>query len=158
MGEYEDRYPDAIGRGEETGPARKRGDAISFGPPRQVRDDQSAVTEAQVAAEDAIPAPPPPRLEQHDRPPRRVFVERDPADIHRDVVEQLNASSLVDATGISVAVDGSNVTLDGTINSLFAVSVARSLASQVPGVGRVEVRLDVRPAPRDYEPPPGDKG
>jgi osmotically-inducible protein OsmY len=162
MGEYEDRYPDAFARGEESGPTRQRRDVIGFGLPRQVQDDQPSVTEASAVAEGAIAATPSagpaPLPAHHYHPPRRVFIERDPADIHRDVVEQLYASPLVDATGISVAVDGADVTLDGTINSLFAVSVARSLASQVPGVGRVQVQLQVRPAPRGYEMAPDDKG
>jgi osmotically-inducible protein OsmY len=162
MGEYEDRYPDAFGRGEESEPTRQRRDVIGFGLPHQVQDDEPAVAEASDVAEGAVAATPSagpaPPMAHHYHPPRRVFIERDPADIYRDVVEQLDASPLVDATGISVAVDGSDVTLDGTINSLFAASVARSLASQVPGVGRVQVQLKVRPAPRGYETPPAGKG
>jgi osmotically-inducible protein OsmY len=84
----------------------------------------------------------------------RTFVVRPESDIRDDVAEQLDASPFIDASGIAVTVAGSEVTLKGTINSLIAISLARALASNVAGVTRVEVQLQVRPTPHSYETPP----
>jgi osmotically-inducible protein OsmY len=53
-----------------------------------------------------------------------------------------------------VTVDGSEVTLQGTINSLMAISLARALVSNIAGVGRVQVGLRVQPPRRSYETAP----
>jgi osmotically-inducible protein OsmY len=58
---------------------------------------------------------------------------------------QLNANRSIDTSGISISVDGSEVTLEGTINSLIAVSIAQSLVSNTPGVSRVHLQLRVAP-------------
>src|SRR5271163_2893349 len=127
MGEYEDRYPEAFGPGEETDskPAQRR--FFGFGPPRQMRDNAPEVAEAPEVDRLPEPARAKPRP-AHERP-RRVLIARSPPEIRDDVFERLNDSPLVDASGISISVDGSEVTLAGTINSLFAVSVAQALAS-----------------------------
>ena len=101
-------------------------------------------------AEPSKPAAPLPGPERGQERPRRVFIERVPGDVQRDVQERLNDSPFVDASGISVSVAASEVTLDGTVDTPFAVSVAKSLASNVSGVGRVVSQLQVKPAPRGY--------
>jgi hypothetical protein len=118
-----------------------------------VRDERQPTAEAPAVAEGATPAAAPAApaaaAEHHDQPVRRVFVERPAEDIRKDVEERLRDNPYVDATGISVVVDGSDVTLEGLVDGLFAVSVARSLAANVAGVRRVETQLKVRPAPRE---------
>jgi hypothetical protein len=156
MGEYEDRYPDAFGRGEEIEPASTHRQFFGRGLPRQVRDDEPAVIEApQNPEHPAEAAPAPAARSRPAEPTRPALVERPPPEISADVYEQLNASPFIDASGISITVDGSEVRLDGTINSLIAIAMARALASNVPGVSRVEVRLRVQTAPRNQAPVPG---
>jgi hypothetical protein len=159
MGEYEDSYPEAYGRGEETALPRRH--FLGFGLPRQVRNTEPAVAEARgdVASVDVmnIDAPnaasraPPPQPARHTERPRQPLAERTPQEIGADVAQQLAESPFVDASDISVTVDGSEVTLAGTINSLIAISLAQALASNISGVSRVQVRLRVRPATHTYE-------
>lgn len=163
MGEYEDRYPDAFGRGEEIDPEPRRRHFLGIGLPRQVRNDEPAVAEARTEApavvniEEPLPdraavgqPPPPPR---HAERPRQPLIQRTPREICDDVYEQLNASPFIDASGVSITVDGADVRLEGTINSLIAISLAKALASNVPGVGRVEVQLRVQPRAQVHETP-----
>ena len=91
------------------------------------------------------------RSRPHHEWPARPLVVRDPGEIRGDVQEQLRDSPFIDATGISVSVDGSEVTLDGTINSLIAISLAQALAADIAGVGRVQVHLRVQPAAAVHE-------
>ena len=155
MSEYEDRYPDAYGRREEADPApgRRR---FRLGLPRQVRDGAPAVIERRgerppvKVVNIADPAPRPAPSATAERP-RRPLVDRSPREISDDVAAQLAASPFIDASGVSITVDGADVILDGTINSLIAIALAKALASNVPGVGRVQVQLRVRQTPRSYE-------
>lgn len=126
-GEYEDRYPDAYGHGEPAVPA---GDLAA---PAAARRSARPGSERRAAAPLTAPL---------------VRAERDICD---DVYERLKESPFIDATGVAVSVTGAEVTLDGTINSLIAVSLARALALNVAGVGAVQVRLKVAPPPRRYE-------
>ena len=160
MGEYEESYPDAYGRREEKASVRRH--FLGFGLPRQVRDAEPAVAEArrdaasvevadieaQPPAASRAPAPQPLR---HAARPRRPLVQRTPEEIRNEVVHQLAGSPFIDASDIAVTVDGSEVTLSGTINSLIAIALAQACASNVPGVSRAQVRLRVRPATRSYE-------
>lgn len=143
MPEYEDRYPDAYARREEIDRDPRRRHFLGRGLPRQARDPEPSIADTRSA-----PAARPP---QHVERPRQPLVERSPREICGDVVEQLRGNPFIDASGIEVTVDGSEVTLAGTINSLIAVSLARALASNVPGVGRVQVRLRVHSPSRVYE-------
>lgn len=159
MPEYEDRYPEAYGRREETEREPRRRHFLGLGLPRQVRDPQPAVAEARsdaptvVDIDEASRAPWSPRRPSppHVERPRRPLVERSPQQICDDVAEQLGSSPFIDASGISITVDGAEVTLSGTINSLIAISLAKALVSNVPGVGRAQVQLRVQPAPRTYD-------
>jgi hypothetical protein len=159
MSEYEDRYPDAYGRREETDPEPRWRRFFGFGLPRQVRDSEPALAEARsdappvVDIQEAGPAPAPQRPPQPRRieRPRRPLVERDAQEICDDIAQQLAANRSIDASGISITVNGAEVTLGGTVNSLIEISLAQALVSNVPGVGRVQVQLRVQPAPRPYE-------
>jgi hypothetical protein len=170
MSEYEDRYPEAYGRREETDREPRQRHFLGLGLPRQVRNSAPAVisTPRDVASlldGPSIPGEPPikvvdiadlpprePRhvVQLHSERPLRPLVERSAAEICDDVAEQLAASPFIDSSGISVTVDDGEVTLEGTINSLIAVSLARALALNVPGVGRVQVQLRVVQAPKRY--------
>ncbi|HVH80185.1 MAG TPA: BON domain-containing protein [Stellaceae bacterium] len=160
VNEYEERYPEAYGHGEDVPPAEVQRHYSARELPRQVRDEQSPIADARGEtppvvniqepdeARAARPRPPQPR---HVERPRRPLVERSPGEIADDVAEQLNASSFIDASDISVSVDSSEVTLAGTVASLIQVSLARALAENVPGVSRVQTQLRVQPRPHDYE-------
>jgi len=80
---------------------------------------------------DATAAPPP-------------LIEGRPRDVCDDVAVALG-SPFIDGSGISVTVDGSRVF---DLNSLIAISLAKALASNVPGVGYRPVQLRVGPPPR----------
>ena len=171
MGDYYDRYPDAFGRGEETDPQPARRHFLGIGLPRQVRDDQPAIAEARPEGEAAPDdrqhpsrtRPSGARVLDREPAPRRMrrvgamltrprpLVQRTPREICDDVFEQLNDSPFIDASGISISVDGSDVTLEGTINSLIAISLAQALVSNIPGVSRVQVQLRVQPIPHTYD-------
>jgi hypothetical protein len=137
MGEYEDRYPDAYGHGEviEEDAADRHFSGSEL--PRQTRDRPPSAHTARLEA----------RQPYRERVVRQ-FVERPAQDIRDDVVGELNDSPFIDATGIAVTVEGSEVMLGGTINSLMAISLAQALVSNVAGVSRVQVRLRVQQARR----------
>jgi BON domain-containing protein len=157
MAEYEDAYPDAYGRREETDTASKFRRFMKFGLPRQVRDKEPAVAATRHDAPQIVnirePAPQrtPPVTTRHVERPRQPLVHRTAREICDDVHEALASSPFIDMSGIVITVDDSDVTLDGTINSLIAISLAKALTTGVPGVSRVEVRLRVRPTRRVYE-------
>ena len=146
MGEYEDRYPEAYGHGEDTEPRDRH--FLGRGLPRQVRGifrveggqrpqepAGSLPTAASMPAAAAVQ-------------PTKSDMVRTSREICDDVWERLNQSPFIDASHVTVSVDGSEVTLDGTINSLIAISLAQALAADVAGVKRVQVRLRVDPAAR----------
>lgn len=147
MGEYEDRYPDAYGHNEDIDPHDRHFREVGL--PRQVRGDLPA--EDRPRPDEAGPraAPPPPIAR-----PMHAEMVRTPREICDDVWQQLDQSPFIDASGVTVSVDGSEVTLDGTINSLIAISLAKALAANVAGVSRVQVRLRVVPPQHTYETEP----
>jgi hypothetical protein len=164
MSEYEDRYPDAYGRREATDPAPRQRHFLGSGLPRQVRNGAPAVISTARDAQ-SIPGDPPIKVvdiadltpreprhaaQLHMERPHQPLVERSPREICEDIAEQLAASPFIDSSDISITVDDSEVTLAGTINSLIAVSLARALALNVPGVNRVQVQLRVVQAPKRY--------
>ncbi|HTW51276.1 MAG TPA: BON domain-containing protein [Stellaceae bacterium] len=159
MSEYEDRYPDAYGRREETDPEPRWRRFLGLGLPRQVRDSESPLAEARadtppvVDIQEPGPTPPTerPRQPRHIERLRRPLVERSPQEICDDIAQQLAASPFIDEAGIAITVDGAEATLAGTVNSLIEISLAKALVSNVPGVARVQVQLRVTPAPRPYE-------
>jgi len=144
MGEYEDRYPEAYGHGEVIDDNATERHLTETGLPRQPRD--AALPETEHPETRPVPQP-------HPRPTPRPVVARPAQEIGDDVVRQLNESPFIDASDVTVTVEGSEVTLDGTINSLIAISLAQALCLNTPGVSRAHVHLRVRPRPRVYESP-----
>jgi len=116
MGEYEDRYPDAYGRG----------DAVA-----------RPATEARPTIEERRP------VDAAAGPTLSRLVRR-PEHILDDVCSRLAASAVLDPTGIEVSVGGSEVTLVGMVASPIAVGQAQAIAAAVPGVARVINQLEVR--------------
>jgi hypothetical protein len=146
MGEYEDRYPDAYGHGEVIESDANASHVTGTELPRQTREAPMPILRPE--------ARPAPRRERA----MRAFVVRSPRDIVVDVTEQLDNSPFIDASGIIVTVDDSEVTLEGTINSLMAISLAKALVSNIAGVSRVQVRLRVQAPPHTYETRPLSAG
>jgi hypothetical protein len=161
MGEYEDNYPEAYGRREPTEPEPRRRHFLGVSLPRQVRDAEPAVAGARrdaasvyvvnIDQPDAAPSDCQPQLARPVERPRPPLVQRAFTEIRDDVAEALAESPFIDASNVSIDVDGSEVALEGTINSLIAISLAKALATNVPGVGRVQVRLRVQAPPKTYE-------
>ena len=146
MGEYEDRYPEAYGHGEDTEPRDRH--FLGRGLPRQVR----GIFRVEGGQRPQAPASSPPTAAPMPAAaavqPTKSDMVRTSREICDDVWERLNQSPFIDASHVTVSVDGSEVTLDGTINSLIAISLAQALAAAVAGVKRVQVRLRVDPAAR----------
>jgi hypothetical protein len=141
MGEYEDRYPEAYGHGEEVEPRKRH--FLGWALPRQVRGGVSVEKRPQAAAAPPAEAQIPPSGPGPAAEPTKTALVRTSREICDDVWERLNQSPFIDASRVTVSVDGAEVTLDGAINSLIAISLAQSLAADVAGVGRVQVRLRV---------------
>src|SRR5262249_23976947 len=120
MGEYEDRYPEAYGHGDGAEERAADRHFLDLRPARRVRDVAST--------------PPDREVGRRVRAPVEFGIGRAPRQICDDVYEQLGASPFIDATGITVAVTGAEVTLDGATNSRIAVSLARALALGTAGV------------------------
>lgn len=167
MGEYEDRYPDAFGRGEEVDTPKKHRHFLNRGLPRQVRDHHpAAVDEPQnpERPQDLAPPPlPPPMAPIAPRaddaaPPRPAPAPHPAGEIREDIYEQLTVSPFIDASDIAISVDGAEVTLDGTLTSLIGIviALAKALPDSSPGAGRLQVRLRVRPVTRGFATEPGD--
>jgi hypothetical protein len=150
MGEYENAYPDAYGRREATDSASRFRRFSPFKSSREFRDRTPSVAEARHDAPAVLntqePAPRP--VEQ---PQPLLHVPHTAREICDAVYEALHASPFIDASGIAITVDDTRVLLEGTVNSLMAISLAKALTNGIPGVGRVEVRLRVELPPRVYE-------
>jgi hypothetical protein len=147
MGEYEDRYPEAYGHNEDIDPSDRHFGGIGL--PRQVRGDLPADDRPRGNEAGPGETPPAPIVRA-----MHADMVRTPREICDDIWQQLDHSPFVDASGVTVSVADSEVTLEGTINSLIAISLAQSLAANVAGVSRVQVRLRVKPPHHAYEPEP----
>jgi hypothetical protein len=149
MGEYENAYPDAYGRREKTEPESRFRRYLPFGLSRHLRDREPAIAETRHGAPAVVntqePAPQPYRLPDPVDQARRLHAQRTPREICDEVYEALHASPFIDASGIAITVEDSRVMLEGTVNSLMAISLAKALTNGVRGVGRVQVRLRVEP-------------
>jgi hypothetical protein len=155
MGDYEDRYPEAYGRGDEAKPpADKHAEA---GPPRQVRDAPIAGAAAPAASSPRPPtAPAEPHAMRREGPHRgrgprgyRRTSER----ILEDLCDRLTEDPFVDASEIEVQVNGTEVLLAGIVDDWTAQRQAQSIAQDVAGVTRVVNNLRV--AAHLTEPSPG---
>jgi hypothetical protein len=177
MGEYEDRYPDSYGRGEDIAqPAAA--DTTTAAPPRPVRGarslDDRSLYEAKAFAHQ-------PELASHwqhapRQPTHAVGLAaprvRGVADtfrglgprgyarptqrIYEDICDRLMENPFVDASDIEVAVTAGEVTLLGSVDNPIAVRQAETIAAEVVGVRHVHNHLTVRPSGA-YEGTPGDQ-
>jgi osmotically-inducible protein OsmY len=76
--------------------------------------------------------------------------------IKKDVVDELSWDNRVDASDISVQVDGNTVSLAGTVPTFSEVNAAQEVANRVVGVSTIENNLNVKfpevfAAPTDTE-------
>lgn len=67
----------------------------------------------------------------------------DPEEIRASLMESLRHNTEINAHGIHVAVDRSRVILEGKVHSWRELSVAEKVAWDMPGIKRVENRLEV---------------
>lgn len=171
MGEYEDRYPDAYGRGEEAARPPDQQAAGQAMPPRPVRDRSFWRTRFGLgAAAETAPAwqhaPSAPRLIEPTAPPPRSqgayrgvgprgYV-RSPERIYEDICDRLTDNPFIDASDIEVSVSGTEVALAGSVDSAIALRQAEAIAQEVAGVGHVRNRLIVRPAGGQRAPSPAE--
>jgi osmotically-inducible protein OsmY len=75
-----------------------------------------------------------------------VPVIRSNEEIRRDVENALLADPVTEAYEVKTIVDGSSVTLTGTVDSWREKSLAARVASGVRGLAKVENRIEVKPA------------
>ena len=156
MGEYEERYPDAYGRGDTRAPARS-GEAGPTSQPilRPGRDRRlfdrlasGAGTERartwQHRASEPTRAPRLPTADFRGRGPRNYV--RPAGRIFEDICERLTENPFVDPSDIEVAVVDSEVILTGTVDSEDALRQVLQIADNIIGVTRVDVRLAIRSA------------
>lgn len=73
-------------------------------------------------------------------------VRSTPADIKQKIKEALQRGALVDADRITVAVDGSKVSLYGTVHSYAEMNEAMRAARSAPGVTEVESHITIDPS------------
>jgi osmotically-inducible protein OsmY len=64
-------------------------------------------------------------------------------DLRREIVRTLHRDADVDARGIQVDIDGSTVTLAGTVQSWTERESAERAAAHAPGITRVENKIEV---------------
>src|SRR6266851_6246447 len=158
MGEYEDRYPEAYGRGEE--PAQEDRKAP---PPRQGHDrfalrgrfglgaaterpptwDHAPSERAHIIEPTAPPDRPRP-LDYRGIGPRGYV--RSPERIYEDLCDRLTENPFIDASDITVSVTGSEVRLAGSVDSPIVARQVEVIARQVSGVSWVHNDLRLRPA------------
>ncbi len=160
MGEYEERYPEAYGRGEEpaqpTAPEDRKAP-----PPRQDRFalrgrfGLGAATERPPTWDHAPseraqliePTAPPDRVRPLDYRgigPRGYV--RSPERIYEDICDRLTENPFIDASDITVSVTGSEVRLAGSVDSPIVARQVEVIARQVSGVSWVHNDLRLRPA------------
>jgi hypothetical protein len=164
MGEYEERYPDAYGRGDEPAAAEEP----KTSDPSGVKDRSALRHRFGLAtAGEAVPgwhhsqSPTPHLIEPTAAPAAgsvavgglasyrgvgpRGYVR--PAErIYEDVCDRLTENPFIDASDIMVSIAGSEVTLAGSVESALVARQAEAIAGQVLGVSRVNNALRPRPA------------
>jgi hypothetical protein len=159
MGEYEDRYPEAYGRGEEPLPSEPENRNAALSP--EARDRFSlrsrfglgTAAEPPAAWQHAASEParliePMPQSRGPDGSYRgigpRGYV-RSPRRIYEDVCDRLTDHPLIDASDIEVSISGVEVTLAGSVDNPIAATRAEAIAREVTGVAGVRNALTVRP-------------
>ena len=106
-----------------------------------------------VPARGAGTAPTRPQGPHRGRGPRGYV--RSPARIYEDLCDRLTDNPFIDASDIEVTVDGTDVSLTGTVRDTIALRQAQAIAEEVAGVSHVHNRLLIREA-RDHETTPGE--
>lgn len=185
MGEYEDRYPESYGRGEEATPREEL--KHSAEPPRQVRDETFMRPRAGLGGTTAqawqhAPAPPhtpapPSAAAATQRPPGRLTpaeaaaaqrlrgsyrgigprgYRRSDARTYEDICDRLTENPFIDASDIEVLVRDGEVTMSGTVDSAISAYQAESIARETAGVLVVRNNLAVRYRDKVAE-TPGDR-
>jgi len=184
MGDYEDRYPEAYGRGEA--PRSSEADKPKPAPaPRQTHDRLTAGLRQRVGLGTPTPGTAPVETGWRHAPavaPEPVGTveptrQADPAPlpagrfrglgprgyvrssarIYEDICDRLTDNPFVDATDIDVAVTEIEVTLRGTVDSVEAARQAEAIAQETVGVTRVRNELTLRAPRRSDELTPGDR-
>ena len=166
MGEYEERYPDAYGRGDDNAepaappspPADRKEAALSqpqdgLALRRQVGLGAAAETRPawnhrpSEPAGIVEPAPPSARsaaLDYRGVGPRGYV--RKPERLYEDICDRLMENPFIDASDITVSVTGSEVRLAGSVDSAIVARQAETIARQVSGVSWVRNDLLLHPA------------
>jgi osmotically-inducible protein OsmY len=80
----------------------------------------------------------------HEIPPQSELDDPSEAVLESDVAAALARAGLLDASRVSVAVTGRNVTLSGHVGSDAEVAAAAEVAGAVKGVASVDNRLVVQ--------------
>jgi len=179
MGAYEDRYPDAYGRGEDAAqlpakdelkegtPPRQARDAATLrarfglGQPPERRDPQTEnlatwghgptapagapfPTTGPTTGRTAVAASPSiPSAGNYRGIGPRNYV-RSPARIWEDICDRLTDNAFIDASDIEVNVNGSEVLLRGSVDSMIALRQAEAIVHQAIGVSHIRNELAVR--------------
>src|SRR5882672_9564291 len=158
MGEYEERYPDAYGRSETaTRSTVAQGSETTHEPPRQSRDRSlfgrlGAVAVAESSREwqhtrarqepsdslqpspgapasDEIAVTSPPAALHRGRGPRGYVRTADR--IREDLCDRLTENPFVDASDVEVSVSGSEVILEGAVDSETAYRQTQAIAGEI---------------------------
>ena len=174
MGEYEDRYPDAYGRGDETAQGQDGRNVqpiapVPEAPPRerfalrrrlggdnlQHRERREAWEHARSATAPASGEPAPRPIRMVEPTPQATVANyrgvgprgyaRSPARIYEDVCDRLTDDPQIDASDVEVRITGVEITLAGTVDSADTAARAQALAGAVPGVRGIRNALTVRP-------------
>lgn len=82
----------------------------------------------------------------HEIPPQAEMDNPTNAVLEADVADALGRAGQVDATRISVTMDGAVVTLEGFVGSRAEIETAGEIAERVEGVRAVNNRLGIQAA------------
>lgn len=183
MGEYEDRYPDAYGPGDDTAAKTEgRQSAETSRQPRRVwerplfrrlgmvaRAERTEAWEHRPMAAASAPSVPEPvemtpgAAKMTRTPPTPPYRGRGPRGyvrtaerIRDDLCDRLTENPFIDASDIEVTVNGSEVALEGTVDSEIAYKQTQAIAEEVIGVTHVHNHLTIRPGGGEARPTPGD--
>jgi hypothetical protein len=183
MGEYEDRYPESYGRGDDDKPSLGKEPAevlrpapashlaeatparrVPFAPAPESAPQWKHVPEEALRVRARPPEPYATRTIEpvHDRyagtfrgiGPRGYV--RSPQRIYEDICDRLTDNPFIDASDIEVTVSGSEAVLRGSVDSEIARRQCGSIADEVAGVTHVHNRLTVRANAEQGEAPPRD--
>ena len=200
MGEYEDRYPEAYGRGDEPEPVpgspaaasptpqperevvirpaapRTLRERLGFGsageragtwqhepaeasaempiPSAAVSTTEPLPTASSPVGTAALPVDPPVSTSYRGIGPRGYV--RSAQRVLEDLCDRLTEDPFIDPSDVEVTVDGGEVTLTGTVDSVIALRQVQEIAEEVVGVRHVHNHLRLAGRQRN-EPSAGDR-